>query len=62
MAVEASRIALKYMTPVMYLSDASVANGAEPWRIPDLDELPDISVPNAVAARSSDIRWWFSPS
>jgi 2-oxoglutarate ferredoxin oxidoreductase subunit alpha len=48
MAIEASRIALKYMTPVTYLSDASVANGAEPWRIPDLDELPDISVPNAV--------------
>jgi 2-oxoglutarate ferredoxin oxidoreductase subunit alpha len=48
MAIEASRIALKYMTPVTYLSDASVANGAEPWRIPELDELPDISVPNAV--------------
>ena len=49
MAIEASRIALKYMTPVMYLSDASVANGAEPWRIPDLDELPDISVPNVTS-------------
>jgi 2-oxoglutarate ferredoxin oxidoreductase subunit alpha len=49
MAVEASRIALKYMTPVVYLSDAFVANGAEPWRVPALDQLPDISVPNAVA-------------
>jgi 2-oxoglutarate ferredoxin oxidoreductase subunit alpha len=48
MAIEASRIALKYMTPVIYLSDASVANGAEPWRVPDLDDLPDISVPNAT--------------
>ncbi len=48
MAIEASRIALKYMTPVMYLSDASVGNGAEPWRVPDMSELPDISVPNVV--------------
>jgi len=50
MAIEASRIALKYMTPVMYLSDASVANGAEPWRVPDVDELPDISVPNVTSS------------
>jgi len=48
LAIEASRIALKYMTPFVYLSDAFVGNGAEPWRIPDLDDLPDISVPNAV--------------
>ncbi len=48
LAIEASRIALKYMTPVMYLSDAFVANGAEPWRVPSLDDLPDISVPDAV--------------
>jgi 2-oxoglutarate ferredoxin oxidoreductase subunit alpha len=47
-AVEASRIALKYMTPVVYLSDAFVANGAEPWKVPSLDDLPDISVTNAV--------------
>ncbi len=50
MAIEASRIALKYMTPVVYLSDASVANGAEPWRVPELDDLPDISVPNVTAS------------
>ena len=48
MAVEASRLALKYMTPVAYLSDASVANGAEPWRIPAVTDLPDISVADAV--------------
>jgi 2-oxoglutarate ferredoxin oxidoreductase subunit alpha len=48
LAIDASRIALKYMTPVAYLSDAFVANGAEPWRIPSLDDLPDISVENAV--------------
>ena len=45
MAIEAARIALKYMTPVMLLSDNMVANGSEPWRLPDLGELPDISVP-----------------
>jgi 2-oxoglutarate ferredoxin oxidoreductase subunit alpha len=50
MAIEASRIALKYMTPVIYLSDASVANGAEPWRVPELHDLPDISVPNVTAS------------
>ncbi|MEU7690524.1 2-oxoacid:acceptor oxidoreductase subunit alpha [Microbispora sp. SCL1-1] len=44
MAIEAARIALKYRTPVMLLSDGYLANGSEPWRIPDLDELPDISV------------------
>ena len=48
MAIEASRLALKYMTPVVYLSDAFVGNGAEPWRVPSIEELPDISVPNAV--------------
>src|SRR5215216_2053519 len=43
MAIEAARIALKYRTPVFLLSDAYLANGAEPWLIPDVDELPDIS-------------------
>ncbi|MDX6424380.1 MAG: 2-oxoglutarate/2-oxoacid ferredoxin oxidoreductase subunit alpha, partial [Gaiellaceae bacterium] len=45
-AIEAARLALKYMTPVMYLSDGFLANGAEPWRIPSIDDMPDISVPN----------------
>jgi 2-oxoglutarate ferredoxin oxidoreductase subunit alpha len=45
-AIEACRIALKYMTPVIYLSDAFLATGAEPWKIPDLDDLPNIEVPN----------------
>ena len=44
MAVEAARIALQYRTPVMLLSDGYLANGSEPWRIPEIDELPDISV------------------
>jgi 2-oxoglutarate ferredoxin oxidoreductase subunit alpha len=43
-ALEASRIALKYMLPVVVLSDGYLANGAEPWRIPDLDELGEVSV------------------
>jgi 2-oxoglutarate/2-oxoacid ferredoxin oxidoreductase subunit alpha len=42
-AVEAARIAIKYMTPVILLSDGYVANGAEPWRITSLGKLPDIS-------------------
>ena len=46
-AIEASRIALKYRTPVILLSDGYIANGAEPWRLPDLETLPDISVPFA---------------
>ncbi|MCS7006601.1 MAG: 2-oxoacid:acceptor oxidoreductase subunit alpha [Thermoleophilia bacterium] len=44
MAIEAARIALKYRTPVFLLSDAYLANGSEPWRIPELADLPDISV------------------
>ena len=44
MAVEASRIALKYMTPVILLTDGYLANGSEPWRIPHVNELPDIPV------------------
>ncbi|MFI5254644.1 MAG: 2-oxoacid:acceptor oxidoreductase subunit alpha [Candidatus Limnocylindrales bacterium] len=47
-AIEAWRIALKYMTPVVYLSDAYLANGSEPWRLPDLADLPDIGVRNAT--------------
>src|SRR5688572_8872215 len=47
-AIEAWRLALKYMTPVVYLSDAFLATGSEPWRIPDPDDLPDISVANAA--------------
>ena len=46
MAIEAWRIALKYMTPVVYLSDAFVATGAEPWPVPRIADLPDISVSN----------------
>ncbi|MFA6232970.1 MAG: 2-oxoacid:acceptor oxidoreductase subunit alpha [Bacteroidota bacterium] len=47
-AFEASRIALKYMTPVILLTDGYLANGSEPWMLPDENELPDISVPFAT--------------
>src|ERR1700723_2423364 len=43
-ALEASRIAIKYMVPVIILSDGYPANGAEPWRIPELSEIPDFPV------------------
>jgi len=42
MAIEAFRIALKYMVPVVFLSDGYLGNGSEPWRIPDVSELPKI--------------------
>jgi len=44
MAIEAARIALKYMTPVFLLSDGYIGNGAEPWKIPKPEELPAIPV------------------
>jgi 2-oxoglutarate ferredoxin oxidoreductase subunit alpha len=61
MAIEASRIALKYMTPVMYLSDAFIGNGAEPWRVPSVEELPDISVPNAVKGEGTFLPYGRDP-
>ncbi len=48
-AMEAARIALTYSTPVMVLSDLYIANGAEPWKVPDAARLPDMKVPFAVA-------------
>jgi len=49
-AIEAARIALKYRTPVYLLSDAYLANGSEPWLIPDVGSLPDISTTFATQA------------
>jgi 2-oxoglutarate ferredoxin oxidoreductase subunit alpha len=46
-ALEAVRIALTYRTPVFLLSDGYLANGSEPWKIPSLDDLPDLRVPFA---------------
>ncbi|HEU5131830.1 MAG TPA: 2-oxoacid:acceptor oxidoreductase subunit alpha, partial [Pyrinomonadaceae bacterium] len=44
MAIEAVRLAFKYMSPVFYLSDGYLANGAEPWAIPPISDLPKIDV------------------
>jgi len=49
-AIEAARIAVKYRTPVILLSDGYLANGSEPWRIPDTSSLPDLSQQFAFAA------------
>jgi len=43
-AIEACRIAVKYMVPVIILSDGYLANGAEPWRIPELSDIPGFPV------------------
>jgi 2-oxoglutarate ferredoxin oxidoreductase subunit alpha len=43
-ALEAARIALTYRTPVLLLSDGYIANGSEPWLLPDIAELPDLRV------------------
>ncbi len=61
-AIEAARIALKYRTPVILLSDGYLANGSEPWRLPNPDDLPDISVPfqtekNHVTADGVEEYW-----
>ena len=44
MAIEAVRLSFKYMSPVFYLSDGYLANGAEPWAIPEIDSLPKIEL------------------
>lgn len=49
-AIEAARIALRYRTPVILLSDGYLANSSEPWRLPDSSTLPDISVEFASEA------------
>ncbi|MGW2705196.1 2-oxoacid:acceptor oxidoreductase subunit alpha [Streptomyces sp. NPDC001340] len=61
-ALEAARIALTYRTPVFLLSDGYLANGSEPWRIPDPDELPDLRVqfasgPNHTLEDGTEVFW-----
>jgi 2-oxoglutarate ferredoxin oxidoreductase subunit alpha len=61
-ALEAVRLALRYRTPVFLLSDGSLANGSEPWRIPDVEQLPDLSVefatePNHVDGEGNAVFW-----
>ncbi len=62
MAIEAARIALKYRTPVILLSDGYLANGTEPWLLPDVAELPDISTifatePNHTTETGDEVFW-----
>jgi 2-oxoglutarate ferredoxin oxidoreductase subunit alpha len=61
-AIEAIRIALKYRTPVILLSDGYLANGSESWKLPAIESLPDISVPfttapNHVDEDGSEVFW-----
>ena len=49
-AIEAWRVAVKFMTPVIIMSDGYIANGAEPWRIPDVADLPPIEVNHPAGA------------
>jgi 2-oxoglutarate ferredoxin oxidoreductase subunit alpha len=59
-AIEAVRIATVYRTPVFLLSDGYIANGSEPWRLPDVADLPDLSVefasgPNAASVDGGEL-------
>ncbi|MCW5254618.1 MULTISPECIES: 2-oxoacid:acceptor oxidoreductase subunit alpha [unclassified Streptomyces] len=61
-ALEAARIALEYRTPVFLLSDGYLANGSEPWRVPEPAELPDLSVefaqaPNHTTEDGTEVFW-----
>jgi 2-oxoglutarate ferredoxin oxidoreductase subunit alpha len=51
---EAWRIAAGYMTPVLLLSDAYLANGSEPWRIPQSDELPRVTIDHPQPPQNGD--------
>lgn len=51
MAVEAVRIAFTYMTPVVYLSEGYLAEASEPWKLPELDQLPKIEVAHPKAGK-----------
>jgi 2-oxoglutarate ferredoxin oxidoreductase subunit alpha len=62
--IEGARIALAYRTPVFVLSDGYLANGAEPWKLPAVSSLPDISVPfaegpNHTLADGTEVFWPF---
>jgi 2-oxoglutarate ferredoxin oxidoreductase subunit alpha len=61
-ALDAARIALTYRTPVFLLSDGYLANGSEPWRVPEIDELPDLRVrfasgPNHTLDDGTEVFW-----
>ncbi|WP_217166472.1 2-oxoacid:acceptor oxidoreductase subunit alpha [Streptomyces sp. AC512_CC834] len=61
-AIEAARIAVSYRTPVFLLSDGYLANGSEPWRVPETDALPDLRVqfaqgPNHTLDDGTEVFW-----
>jgi 2-oxoglutarate ferredoxin oxidoreductase subunit alpha len=56
-AIEAARIALKYRTPVVLLSDGYLANGSEPWLLPEVAELPEIKVEFATEPNHQGEFW-----
>jgi 2-oxoglutarate ferredoxin oxidoreductase subunit alpha len=53
-AIEATRIALTYRTPVLLMSDGAIANGSEPWLVPNVDDLPDLRVEFATEPNAED--------
>lgn len=53
-AIEACRLAVKYMTPVMLLTDGFIANAAEPWKLPDLDALEPFKIEFAGTPEEGD--------
>jgi 2-oxoglutarate ferredoxin oxidoreductase subunit alpha len=60
-ALDAVRIALTYRTPVLLLSDGAIANGSEPWLIPDVDALPDLRVEFTTEPNAPDGSGTFLP-
>src|SRR4029077_4983436 len=60
-AIEAARIAVKYRTPVILLSDGYLANGSEPWRTPDTASLPDLSAEFSFAGPAGPDAAAFEP-
>jgi 2-oxoglutarate ferredoxin oxidoreductase subunit alpha len=60
-AIEAARIAVTYRTPVILLSDGYLANGSEPWLIPDIASLPDLSAGFAFATAADAADGEFAP-
>jgi len=57
MAIEAARIAIRYMTPVILMTDGYLANGSEPWRVPVFENLSKIPVTHATQKNHGDSYW-----
>lgn len=57
-ALEAARIAIKYRTPVILLSDGYVANGSEPWLLPEVGDLPDLTTEFAQGPNGDDGKFY----